>query len=216
MMKEKITEYIDKNLSKEEVEELLKDNPEALEYYHQILAMKETLTDMQLRSPDVSSKVVEKARRPFVFRYRYVLVTISVALIVSILFIKNYRENLALKEPEVTLKTAPVPPGGELYMDVTQQIDVEIKKSGEETVSTVLEEYGDIVLIEEGENEDSRHPPEEPPKPTKIIHYSIKPENIQKVMEELQKIEGAKVTFPEHLPYSSEERIEIIINLFEK
>jgi len=91
MMKEKISKYIDGEGNKEELEKLLKEDPESKEYFEQLLLMKSTLSEMNVQSPDVLNKVLEKDKKhKIVFRYRFAFASLLAVAIVSVLFLTFY------------------------------------------------------------------------------------------------------------------------------
>ncbi|MGC9000992.1 RseA family anti-sigma factor [Caldisericum sp.] len=59
MMKEKISAYIDGEGNKEELEKLLKEDPELKEYFEQLSFMKSALSEMNVQSPDVLGRFLK-------------------------------------------------------------------------------------------------------------------------------------------------------------
>lgn len=216
MMKEKISKYIDGEGNKEELEKLLKEDPESKEYFEQLLLMKSTLSEMNVQSPDVLNKVLEKDKKhKIVFRYRFVFASLFAVAIVSVLFLTFY--NFKPQEKGITtpqLRSGTQNPSFEITA-VKPEINISIGVRDDEILLSILERHGTITGSSVKGNGEFQ--PEEN-MPQKVLNYRIVGSNITKLVEDIEKLNGAAVTITESLPYLPEDNteIEIIINIYEK
>jgi hypothetical protein len=217
MMKEKISKYIDGEGNKEELEKLLKEDPESKEYFEQLLLMKSTLGGMNVQSPDVLNKVLEKDKKhKIVFRYRFAFASIFAVAIVSILFFKFY--NFTPEERRITVPPQLKAPAQDNSFGITSvatpEINVNIGIREDEILLNTLENYGTVTGSDVKGMGGGEFQPEGSG-PQKILQYRIVAKEIPRLVEDIEKIKGASVTLPETLPQDNAE-VEIIINIYEK
>jgi hypothetical protein len=217
MMKEKISKYIDGEGNKEELEKLLKEDPESKEYFEQLLLMKSTLGGMNVQSPDVLNKVLEKDKKhKIVFRYRFAFASIFAVAIVSILFFKFY--NFTPEERRITVPPQLKAPAQDNSFGITSvatpEINVNIGIREDEILLNTLENYGTVTGSDVKGTGGGEFQPEGSG-PQKILQYRIVAKEIPRLVEDIEKIKGASVTLPETLPQDNAE-VEIIINIYEK
>jgi hypothetical protein len=218
-MKEKISAYIDGEGNKEELEKLLKEDPELKEYFEQLSFMKSALSEMNVQSPDVLNKVIERERKHrIVFRYRFAFASIFAVTIISILFFRFYN----FKPQEKGITTPSLRSGEEQpYFSMTvskPEVNVSIDVRDDETLLTILEKHGTITGSNaEGKGDGGEFQPKEN-MPQKVLYYKIVGSDITKLVEDIEKINGATVMLPESLPYFSQDNteIDIVINIYEK
>ena len=219
MMKEKISEYLDGEGNKEELEKLLKDNLEAREYFEQLSRMKATLSEMNVQSPDVLNKVIERERKHrIVFRYRFAFASIFAVTIISILFFRFYN----FKPQEKGITAPPQLRSGEEQPSFSitaskPEVNVSIDVRDDETLLAILEKHGTITGSNvEGKGYGDELQPKETT-PQKVLYYKIVESDITKLVEDIEKINGATVMLPEALPYlRANTEIDIVINIYEK
>lgn len=218
MMKEKISKYIDGEGNKEELEKLLKEDPESKEYFEQLLLMKSTLSEMNVQSPDVLNKVLEKDKKhKIVFRYRFAFASLFAVAIVSVLFLTFY--NFKPQEKGITtpqLRSGTQNPSFEITA-VKPEINISIGVRDDEILLSILERHGTITGSSvEGKGNGEFQPEENMPQ--KVLNYRIVGSNITKLVEDIEKLNGASVMLTESLPYLPEDNteVEIIINIYEK
>ena len=217
MMKEKISEYLDGEGNREELEELLKKNPEAKEYFEQLSLMKSNLSEMRVQSPDVLNIILEKEKKHrTVFRYRFAFASIFAVAIVSILFFKFY--NFTPEKRRITVPPQLKAPAQDNSFGITSvatpEINVNIGIRDDEMLLNTLENYGTVTGSDvKGMGGEEFQP--EGSGPQKILQYRIIAKEIPKLVEDIEKIKGASVTLPETLPQDNAE-VEIIINIYEK
>ncbi|MCX6088117.1 MAG: hypothetical protein NTV78_02950 [Caldiserica bacterium] len=217
MMKEKISKYIDGEGNKEELEKLLKEDPESKEYFEQLLLMKSTLSEMNVQSPDVLNKVLEKDKKhKIVFRYRFVFASLFAVAIVSVLFLTFY--NFKPQEKGITtpqLRSGTQNPSFEITA-VKPEINISIGVRDDEILLSILERHGTITgssVKGNGEFQDELQP--EGNATQKVLYYKIVANEIPQLVKDIEKIKGATITLPEALPEDNTE-VEIIINICEK
>jgi hypothetical protein len=216
MMKEKISAYIDGEGNKEELEKLLKEDPELKEYFEQLSFMKSALSEMNVLSPDVLGRVLESEKKhKVVFRYKFAFASLLAVAIVSVLFIKLY--SFKPQEKGVTmpqLRSGTQNPSFGIVA-VKPELDISIGISDDEVLLAILEKYGKITgSSAEGKGNGSEFQPKENV-PQKALYYKIIANKIPQLVKDVEKIKGATVTIPEALPEDNTE-IEIIINIYEK
>jgi len=217
MMKEKISKYIDGEGNKEELEKLLKEDPESKEYFEQLLLMKSTLSEMNVQSPDVLNKVLEKDKKhKIVFRYRFAFASLIAVAIVSVLFLTFY--NFKPQEKGVTtpqLRSGTQNPSFGI-MAVKPEINISIGVRDDEILLRILDRHGTITdssVKGNGEFQDELQP--EGNATQKVLYYKIVANEIPQLVKDIEKIKGATITLPEALPEDNAE-VEIIINIYEK
>jgi hypothetical protein len=216
-MKEKISKYIDGEGNKEELEKLLKEDPESKEYFEQLLLMKSTLSEMNVQSPDVLNKVLEKDKKhKIVFRYRFAFASLIAVAIVSVLFLTFY--NFKPQEKGVTtpqLRSGTQNPSFGI-MAVKPEINISIGVRDDEILLRILDRHGTITdssVKGNGEFQDELQP--EGNATQKVLYYKIVANEIPQLVKDIEKIKGATITLPEALPEDNAE-VEIIINIYEK
>jgi hypothetical protein len=216
-MKDRISEYIDGEGNREELEKLLKDDPEAKEYFEQLSFMKSTLSEMHVQSPDIPDKVLQKERsHGSVFRYRFVFASILAVAIVSMIFFSVYDLNLNKRAPS-SPPTLTAPNGQGPTFGITSaapELTVSIGIRDDSALLTVLEQYGQITG-DEIRGEGGGDSQIKIAGPQKVLYYNISANKIPELVEAIKNIQGAEVTISESLPQESSE-IEIIVNIYEK
>jgi hypothetical protein len=218
-MKEKISKYIDREGNKEELEKLLKEDPESKEYFEQLLLMKSTLSEMNVQSPDVLNKVIEKDKKhKIVFRYRFAFASLFAVAIVSVLFLTFY--NFKPQEKGITtpqLRSGTQNPSFEITA-VKPEINISIGVRDDELLLSILERHGTITdssVEGKGNSEFQDELQPEGNATQKVLYYKIVANEIPQLVKDIEKIKGATITLPEALPENNTE-IEIIINICEK
>ncbi|MGB9769976.1 hypothetical protein [Caldisericum exile] len=128
-MKEKINEYLDNRVKKEEVEELLLDKEYAF-YYEDLKKMKEGLRELRVNPPDFVSKLRIVERKQIVFRYSFAFVMVLV-LVFGVWFSMKFAlyKELASKQTEITKQFKASPGMGIMQISTEETIKVEISKS---------------------------------------------------------------------------------------
>lgn len=216
-MKDKISQYIDGEGNKEELEKLLKEDPEAKEYFEQFSFMKSTLSEMHVQSPDILDKILQKERNTgSIFRYRFVFASILAVAIVSMIFFSVYDLNLNQRAPaSPPTLTAPNGQGPTFGItSATPELTVSIGIRDDSALLAVFEQYGQITGDEirgEGGGDNQYKMAE----PQKVLYYNISINKIPKLVEAIKNIQGAEVSVPENLPQESSE-IEMVVNIYEK
>lgn len=217
MMKEKISKYIDGEGNKEELEKLLKEDLESKEYFEQLLLMKSTLSEMNVQSPDVLNKVLEKDKKhKIVFRYRFAFASLLAVAIVSVLFLTFYNfkpQEKGITTPQLRSDTQNPSFG---ITAVKSEINISIGVRDDEILLSILERHGTITgssVKGNGEFQDKLQP--EGNATQKVLYYKIVANEIPQLVKDIEKIKGATITLPEALPEDNTE-VEIIINIYEK
>jgi len=216
-MKEKISKYIDGEGNKEELEKLLKEDPESKEYFEQLLLMKSTLSEMNVQSPDVLNKVLEKDKKhKIVFRYRFAFASLLAVAIVSVLFLTFYNfkpQEKGITTPQLRSDTQNPSFG---ITAVKPEINISIGVRDDEILLSILDRHGTITdssVKGNGEFQDELQP--EGNATQKVLYYKIVANEISQLVKDIEKIKGATITLPEALPQDDTEA-EIIINIYEK
>lgn len=211
MMKEKISEYVDGRVGKEEIERDFRETPEDRIYYEQLLAIKDILGDMQVSAPDISASVIAKStKRLLNIRFVYTLSLVAV-VVISALLIKSFSF-----KPQMKVGTVQTPDSGMRSFSANSaipSIDVTISKDSEKDVLNILKANGTVVSVENPELEPSETTPSTILTPAKIITFKLNPNNLSAIENSIKTIKGATITIPT-LENSSEE-IEVVIRLIE-
>jgi hypothetical protein len=203
-MKEKISEYLDGRVDKEEMENYLREHPEDRVYYEQLLAMKETLSQMKLNAPDVSFVVLSKTKKQRFVKKLAFLSSVVAVVFVSVVLVKVY-----VFKPEMKVNIAQSPPNTGLrsfgVMNSIPSIDITINKDSENDLLNILKSNGTIVSTENAQ------PQAEQTTPTKDIKYRLNPKNLSEIDKSVKAITGASITIPTLDTASNEIDVEIYL-----
>ncbi|BAL81477.1 hypothetical protein [Caldisericum exile] len=143
-MKEKINEYLDGKLRKEEIEPLLEDK-EYASYYEDLKKMKEGLRELRIESPDFVSKLGLVEKRHAVFRYSLAFALVLV-IVFGAVFSRNFILNreLVSKQTEITRQFKVAPNMDIMQKPIEDTIKIEIDNGN---VNSLLEELKKIATL---------------------------------------------------------------------
>lgn len=196
-MEEKIQEYIDTGNFKEEVEKYIKENPDAENYYKEMLCMKESLKAMYV-NVDITDRVLRKSEKR-IFSWKLAIPLVASLFIVSTIVYKvivpNYLTNTQMKSG---LKApSESTPDRSFVMVAKPEVDISTSEENLIKIAEILKKNGEIVS---DEKEDS----------TETIIFKGTPEKINEALSEISKLEYQDISIPE---LKGEEATEIILNL---
>lgn len=145
-MKEKINEYLDGRIKKEEIEPLLEDK-EYASYYEDLKQMKETLRELRADTPDFVSKLGFVERRRFIFRNSMVFASVLV-LVFGIFLGRDLiiRRQLANNGVSVT-REFKASPNFNVMLVEQNLIKVQIDKAYEDKLIESLSKVGNLIDI---------------------------------------------------------------------
>jgi hypothetical protein len=184
-MKEKISDYLDGRVDKEEMEKSFEEHPEERDYYNQLLAMKAVLSEMKVNAPDIASAVLAKTKRRSLLRKLSMVVSVAAIILVSGFLVKMY-----VFKPKANVETAYNPNQGlKSFSPMVQKpsIDITINKSREGDLLKILRTDGTIVSVED------RQQAEGTGSQTKIIKYKFDVNKLTDIDKAVKAINGAGI-----------------------
>ncbi|MGB9694704.1 MAG: hypothetical protein ACPLZB_01780, partial [Caldisericaceae bacterium] len=145
-MKEKISEYLDGRVNKEEMNKFFEENPEEYIYYEQLTKMKSVLSEMKTKAPDITGSVLASTRKTSLSRKLSIAISIAAVVLVSGFLVKAY-----VFKPEMNLQMADKSnPQLKSFAFSPQKpsINIEISKSSEALLMKILKANGTIISTE--------------------------------------------------------------------
>lgn len=149
-MKEKINEYVDGRIKKEELEPFLSE--EDRKYLNDLIKMKEGLKMLKVQAPDFVEIIEEKTKRRALFKYSFALASIFVIIFVGFIF-KPFilkRLQVGYNNENVTIRT--LPPKEKQYSIATLNevsIKLEVNKSDENALIEELKKFANLLNYDE-------------------------------------------------------------------
>jgi|GEM_PF-4509299 len=207
-MKEKISDYLDGRVDKEEMEKSFEEHPEERDYYKQLLAMKAVLSEMKVNAPDIASAVLAKTKKRSLLRKLSMVVSVAAIILVSGFLVKMY-----VFKPKANVETAYNPNQGlKSFSPMVQNpsIDITINKSREGDLLKILRTNGTIVSVEDRQQAEGTVPQ------TKIIKYKIDVNKLADIDKAVKAINGTGINISStaYLDSATGE-VEVDINLTE-
>jgi len=142
-MKEKINEYLDNRVKKEEVEDILKDK-EYASYYEDLKKMKEGLWELRVETPDFVSKLGLIERKRTFFRYSFAFAAVLI-IVFGVVFSRNLilTKQLAHNQTTVTREFK-----GSQFLVFAQMPQIKVKIGGE-SKDALIEKLEHIANLKE-------------------------------------------------------------------
>jgi len=142
-MKEKINEYLDNRVKKEEVEDILKDK-EYASYYEDLKKMKEGLWELRVETPDFVSKLGLIERKRTFFRYSFAFAAVLI-IVFGVVFSRNLilTKQLAHNQTTVTREFK-----GSQFLVPAQMPQIKVKIGGE-SKDALIEKLEHIANLKE-------------------------------------------------------------------
>lgn len=207
-MKEKISEYLDGRVNKEEMEKFFEGHSEEKDYYNQLTVMKDVLSKMKVSAPDITNAVLAKTRKRSLLRKLSIVISVAAVVLVSGFLVKMY-----VLKPVTKMETANNPNSGlKSFRPMVQQpsIDIIIDKSREGDLLKILRLNGTIISVED------RQQAEETKSQTKTIKYKFYVNKLADIDKAVKAINGVGInTSSATYLVTATGEVEVDINLTE-